>query len=298
MNIRSSRGSAGTVLVLLFLAVLVFFLFAAVGYYLAHLWLEGPLPPPSKKGEAEAARGPGPVLLLGLDRRYPQEPCRSDTIILVLPDPQEKRIALLSIPRDTRVRIPGYGMDKINSAYAYGEEKLLLRTLNSFLGAEIRDYVTVDFKGFQKIIDLLGGVELEVEKRIYYPEEGIDLYPGRQRLSGYNALAYVRFRGDPEGDLGRIRRQQKFLKALLEQVWNWNTIPKLPQLLAEGRKHVKTNMEFQELLSWALYFKDIDSSRVSFYTPPGEGQYIGGINYFLVDEREMSRLLRELPPLR
>ncbi|MBC7324022.1 MAG: LCP family protein, partial [Moorella sp. (in: Bacteria)] len=251
---------------IILLAFFTFGLFAFAGYRMAGLWLAGGIGPGkvNSPGQAEAAPGkPQTILLIGVDRRNPGEPARSDTIILAALDPSQPRVDLLSIPRDTRVKIPGYGFDKINAAHAYGGPGLLMATINDFLGTHIEKYVEVDFQGFEKIIDILGGVDIEVDKRMYYPEEGINLYPGFQHLNGYNALAFVRYRNDPEGDVTRVGRQQKFLQALIDQTLRLATVPKIPKLINEIIKEIDTNLTLKEILSLALAMKDLDSSAVA-----------------------------------
>ena len=128
---------------------------------------------------------------------------------------------MLSIPRDSRVKIDGHGWDKINHAYAYGGSKLSKSVVEKLLGIPIEYTVVMNFQGFVRMIDALGGVTIDVEKRMYYSDPYdddrglyIDLHPGVQKLNGKAAIEYVRYR-DEEGDIGRVARQQKFLTALL-----------------------------------------------------------------------------------
>lgn len=287
----------------LILAVLTFAAFAYAGYRVAGLVLAGN--PATGQGQqagsgaAEATTGKSEtILLIGVDQRVPGEPSRSDTIMLAVLDPQKPGVDLLSIPRDTRVKIPGYGYDKINAAHAYGGPQLLMDTINGFLGSHVDKYVEVNFQDFQKIIDILGGVDIDVDKRMYYPEENIDLKPGFQHLNGYNALAYVRYRYDPEGDITRVGRQQKFMKALIDQTLKLSTIPKIPRLVSEISKDVKTNLSVKEMLSLALSMKDLNGDAVNTYTIPGEGKYIGGVSYFIVDQQKLPGVLASISGLR
>ncbi|CEP68453.1 Cell envelope-related transcriptional attenuator [Moorella glycerini] len=300
---RQRRSSLLLIFGIILLAFFTFGAFAFAGYRLANLWLAGGLATgqgdKDGSGLAEAAPGqPQTILLIGIDRRQPQEPSRSDTIILAVLDPRKPQVDLLSIPRDTQVKIPGHGYDKINAAHALGGPRLLMDTLNNFLGTHIEKYVEVDFQGFEKIIDILGGVDINVDKRMYYPEEGINLRPGLQHLNGYDALGYVRFRNDPEGDITRIGRQQKFLQALIDQTLRLSTIPKIPRLVSEISKEVKTNLSLKEMLSLALSMKDLNGSDVTAHLVPGEGKYINGISYYLVDQKKLAETLAAIPNLR
>ncbi|WP_231115153.1 LCP family protein [Neomoorella thermoacetica] len=298
---------------LLILAILTFAASAYAGYRIADLRLGGnpatvqsqqvqaPQRQSSQDGSNAAVATPGKpetILLIGVDQRVPDEPSRSDTIMLAVLDPQKPGVDLLSIPRDTRVKIPGHGYDKINAAHAYGGPRLLMDTINDFLGSHVDKYVEVNFQGFQKIIDILGGVDIDVDKRMYYPEENIDLKPGFQHLNGYDALAYVRYRYDPEGDITRVGRQQKFMKALIDQTFKLSTIPKIPQLVSEISKDVKTNLSVKEMLSLALSMKGLNGSAVNTYTIPGEGKYVGGVSYYIVDQQKLPDVIAAIPNLR
>jgi len=282
-----------------FLALLIFGTFAFTGYLVASKMFDADLPRGGKDGLAEAAAAnPETVLLIGVDRREPEEPARSDTIMLAVLDPGQPQVDVLSIPRDTRVKIPGRGYDKINAAHAYGGPKLLLDTVNYLLGSHVTKYVELDFQGFEKIIDTLGGIEIDVDKRMDYPEEGIDLYAGLQRLNGYDALGFVRFRNDPGADITRIGRQQKFIQALVDQALKLSTVPKIPQLVTEISRYVDTNLSVKEMLSLALSMKDLNSSSINTYLLPGEGQYINDINYWVIDQKKLAETLAAVPNLR
>ncbi|AOQ23095.1 Transcriptional regulator LytR [Moorella thermoacetica] len=310
---KKQKNSLSLVACLLILAILTFAASAYAGYRIADLRLGGnpatvqsqqvqaPQRQSSQDGSNAAVATPGKpetILLIGVDQRVPDEPSRSDTIMLAVLDPQKPGVDLLSIPRDTRVKIPGHGYDKINAAHAYGGPRLLMDTINDFLGSHVDKYVEVNFQGFQKIIDILGGVDIDVDKRMYYPEENIDLKPGFQHLNGYDALAYVRYRYDPEGDITRVGRQQKFMKALIDQTFKLSTIPKIPQLVSEISKDVKTNLSVKEMLSLALSMKGLNGSAVNTYTIPGEGKYVGGVSYYIVDQQKLPDVIAAIPNLR
>lgn len=297
----AKRGSLFfKVLIFLFLSLITFTGFGLAGYHLAAYWLGHPVAmgdTGANPGEARTAL-PRVVLLIGVDARKDTEPSRSDTIMLAFLDEDSRRVDILSIPRDTYVRIPGHGSDKINAAHALGGPELLMETINTFLGTRVTKYVELDFHGFEKIVDTLGGVYIDVDKRMYYPEEGIDLKPGYQHLNGHDALSYVRFRNDPEGDITRIGRQQKFLKAMLDQALKLSTIPKIPSLVSDLSKYVKTNLTAKEMLALALFLKDVDSSMIVGHLVPGEGQYIKGISYWVADQDKLNTVLAEIPSLK
>jgi LCP family protein required for cell wall assembly len=134
------------------------------------------------------------VLVIGSDNRPGETKARSDVLMVASFDQKTGRVAVVSIPRDTRVQIPGYGYNKVNAAYAFGGAKLSRQVVESLLGVEIPYYVATDFNGFKDIIDTLGGVTIDVEQRMYYPEEGINLHAWpaaaaeRRRCPGVCAL--------------------------------------------------------------------------------------------------------------
>lgn len=233
------------------------------------------------------------VVLLGVDQRK-NEPSRADSIMVAFLDLEKPACNLLSVPRDTYVNVPGHGMTKINHAHAYGGPELLCQTLGSFLGIPLASYVEVNFEGFQEIVDTLGGVEIEVEKRMYYPAEGINLYPGKQHLDGKNALAYVRYRGDALGDIGRVERQQKFLKAVAEQALQLRTAWKAPQLIPQVAESLKTNLALNEMVALARTLQDLEPENLRTVLLPGDSARIDGISYWVCKPAEVASVVGEL----
>ena len=171
--------------------------------------------------------GPQTILVLGSDRRFGDAkagiPARSDTIIVVRLDPDKNATAILSIPRDLRVDIPGHGRDKINTAYALGGPKLTVRTVKELLGIPISHVVNVNFGGFRRAVDRLGCVYVDIDRRYFNDRGGpggyatIDLKPGYQKLCGKDALDYVRYR-HTDDDFVRAQRQQEFLRQAKNQI--------------------------------------------------------------------------------
>jgi polyisoprenyl-teichoic acid--peptidoglycan teichoic acid transferase len=170
--------------------------------------------------------GPQTILVLGSDRRYGDGkgiPARSDTIIVVRLDPDKNATAILSIPRDLRVDIPGYGKDKINVAYAEGGPKLTVQTVKELLAVQISHVVNVNFGGFQRAVNRLGCVYVDIDRRYFNDHGGpggyatIDLKPGYQKLCGKDALDFVRYR-HTDDDFVRAARQQEFLRQAKDQI--------------------------------------------------------------------------------
>lgn len=235
------------------------------------------------------------VLLLGCDMREGEKSGRSDTIMLAFINLEEGAVNLLSIPRDTRVALAeGKGTTKINHAYAYGGQALTRKTIENFLDVEVDRYVQVDFNGFAAIIDALGGVEYNVEQRMYKPEENIDLQPGLQKLDGKQSLAYVRWRGTATADIGRVERQQKFLNAVLDQVMSSGTIFKLPKLMNEINQSISTDFTVNELLALVEIYKEFPTVSFASDKLPGEGQTINGISYWTYYPNQTAALVQKM----
>lgn len=225
------------------------------------------------------------IVVMGVDERDADQG-RSDTLMVVMLDPKTDQVTVLSIPRDTRVRIPGKGWDKINHAFAFGGHKLTQETVEDFLGVRIHHYVVIDFKGFKSIVDAVDGIDIDVEKRMYYEDPYdnlvIDLQPGMQHLTGEQAIHYVRYR-DEEGDIGRVKRQQKFIKALYDKVTSPSNIKNMPQLLKVVSGMVKTDMYSSNITSIAATMKKALAQGLNTQSVPGEPEYIDGISYWIPD---------------
>ncbi len=193
------------------------------------IFQENSIPIPNIKNELDEVDpgGPQTILVLGSDRRFGDKkagiPARSDTIIVVRLDPDKEATAILSIPRDLRVDIPGHGRDKINAAYAEGGPRLAVRTVKQLLGLPISHVVNVNFGGFRRAVDRLGCVYAEIDRRYFNDNGGpdgyatIDLKPGYQKLCGSDALDFVRFR-HTDNDFVRAERQQEFLRQAKDQI--------------------------------------------------------------------------------
>lgn len=242
------------------------------------------------------------VLLLGIDDGdvdNPEVAKRTDAIILASFDPVTKEVALIAIPRDTRVKIPGHtGYDKANHAYAYGGAKLAKKMVATNLGVPVNYYILVDWQGFIEIIDLLGGIDIHVENSMKYEDPyanlKIDLERGYQHLDGHQAGEYVRFRADELGDIGRVQRQQKFLKAVVEQVFALETITKLPSILSTIHERVETDMNIMDMGRAINSFKSFSASAVKFEMLPGDFATVNNVSYWQIDQRAMNQMLQKL----
>ncbi len=239
--------------------------------------------------EPDAYEGRINVLVIGTDTRNGEEIARADTIMLCSVDTEKNLISILSIPRDTRVNIPGHGYDKINSSTIYGGPSMAMKTVSNLLGIRINKYAMIDYKGFKNLVDALGGVTMNVEQRMYHydPDDGgaytIDLYPGVQKLDGNKALQFVRYRSYALGDIQRAEQQQKFLTALIKEVLQPSTVVKLPSIVLSTYKDVKTNLSLNEIRKLAVAAKNMTDSTVQTQTLPGKFLNYNGISYWEAD---------------
>lgn len=207
---------------------------------------------------------------------------RTDTMMLAHVRPDDRRVYAVSIPRDTRVLIPGVGIDKANAANVYGGAKLVEQTLANFLNVPIDRYVRINTAGVIQMVDALGGVTLYVAQRMHYNDFSQHLYinfnQGWHHLNGAQAQAYIRFRHDNLADIGRIQRQQQFMHAMMEQVFKPATILKIPQILQVVRDNLDTDLstiEIFRLMRWAngLTKKDMQMVMLPGDFSPGSGTY-------------------------
>ena len=183
---------------------------------------------------------------------------RSDSMLLIRFDPSDRTVNMLSIPRDTQVPIPSYGVTKINAANVYGGAALAQEVVSNKLnGVEIDRYVRIDTSGLAALDDAIGGVEINVPKRMKYVDKtqnlNINLYPGMQNLNGEQAEGFARFRQDEEADIGRIKRQQIILKAVKAKIANPAIVLRLPELISIMQKHVDSSLSFDEMMAIATF---------------------------------------------
>ncbi len=236
------------------------------------------------------------VLALGVDSRggYDIDSTRSDTIMVATLNTNTKQIAAVSFPRDTYVNIEGYGYTKLNHATAYGGVPLLTETLENNFDIEIDNYVVIDFIAFERIVDELGGIEVDVPKRMFYSGNDvyIDLYPGVQQLDGETLLDYVRFRNDSDGDLGRIKRQQEAIEALGEKATSLSAFLKAPDMFDILGEHIKTDLATEELLSIAKKYSSFSKNDWHSMTLGGEAarSEIDNLWYYFYTEEDREAI--------
>lgn len=254
---------------------------------------------PFDKSETNAQQAnqenPGPefekfnILILGVDGRQGVND-RTDTIILASLDGETNEAQLLSIPRDTRVKIKG-AWDKINAAYAYGGLELTKETVTDFLGIQIDRYAIVDFSSLVSLVDEIGGIEVNVPVRMYVPLEGIDLKPGLQHLNGEQVLAYSRFRGTENGDIDRAKRQQEIIQLLAKEIISSENLTKLPALAEIVKENVQTDLTVKEMIALARIAPKSLEKGINTQVLPGKNKKIDGIWYWEPDLAALDSLL-------
>lgn len=276
--------------------IVVFVLSGMVGAFFANALVDNKPDYDNDKKGMLVAKDKATVMIMGVDERE-DDVGRSDTLMIATLDPDKNQAAILSVPRDTRVKIRGYGFDKINAAYAYGGRKLTQETIENLLNTHIDHYIKINVHGFTKIIDALGGIDIDVEKRMYYEDpwddDGglyIDLQPGMQHMDGKTAITYVRYR-DEEGDIGRIKRQQNFMKAVMDKLVSPTIIPKLPSIVSAVSDSVETDMSVSELLSFLGTLQEAKDNGLKSDMVPGKPVYIEGVSYWIPDISKTRQIL-------
>lgn len=213
------------------------------------------------------------IMLLGSDARKDEEG-RSDTLMIANYNQKTEKVKLISIMRDTYVEIPGYGMQKMNSAYTLGGPELVRQTIKENFDLDVHYYAMVDFKGFPKIADIIApdGIEVDIP---YTMSHGIymTLHPGVQRLQGEQLLGYVRFRHDSQNDFGRVARQQEVLSKLKEEAVSVHSLMNLPKLLGAADAYIDTNLDKMKMLSIGKGIMDNKSEKIDTLRIPVDNSY-------------------------
>ncbi|WP_216830633.1 LCP family glycopolymer transferase [Alkalihalobacterium elongatum] len=238
-------------------------------------------------------REPLSFLLTGVDSSGEEIKGRSDTIIVLTVNPNEKSVKMLSIPRDTRTTIIGRGTeDKINHAYAFGGVGMTMDTVEYMLGIPIDHYISVNMDGFKDIVDAVGGVT--VENSFAFTQDKFSFAEGEIRLNGEEALAYARMRKqDPRGDFGRNDRQRQIINGVIQEGAQISSITRLDDMLRAIGTNVKTDLDFDGMNKIQSKYREARHS-VEEIQITGSGQRINGIYYYIVPQEEINRVSNEL----
>jgi polyisoprenyl-teichoic acid--peptidoglycan teichoic acid transferase len=219
--------------------------------------------------------------------------CRSDVMLLVCVQERDKRAVVVSIPRDTMVQIPGYGTQKINAAHAFAGPTGAIRCVKSFLGIDVNHYVELNFDGFQKMINALGGVRVHIAKAINDPHAGY-VAAGDQVLDGWRSLVVVRSRRLLDGDIDRITNQQLFIKALIDKVKSEQSVWTGKKLLDIFASTCNSDYTADQVLTLSEELRGFSPDNVQFVTLPGIQQYVDGLSYFLASRGQVTRMVTEI----
>ncbi len=220
----------------------------------------------------------------------------SDTMLMLRFDPRNERVSVLSVPRDTRTNVDGV-VTKINEANRQGGPALSAQSVSELMGGVAIDrYMRINVQGVEKLIDALGGVEVDVPKDMKYQDDSQHLYinlkAGTQRLDGDKAMQFLRFRYDDQGDIGRVQRQQILMRSLTEQALNPTTIARLPKILSVIQSHVDTNLSVEELVALVGYTSQTRRSDVQMLMLPGDFSNYNDyeLSYWLPNYSEIDRI--------
>jgi len=248
------------------------------------------------------------ILLLGADE-VEKNSRHSDTIMAAVIDVRAVKITLFSIPRDTLVNYGGRDM-KINTIYASVFIKSghaaaadeVRKEVERLTGLSVPYYFLVDYGAVEEMVDLFGGIKLDIKKKMHYSDVAgglyIDFKPGLQKLDGKAAVKYLRFRSDPMADIGRIERQQKFVAAFLDKAKSRLTPEKIPRVYSILRRNLKTNVPVETVLRLYGIFKNYRLSDTRMLTLPGQPVSINGVSYWKTDARETRTALRRQKQLK
>ena len=246
----------------------------------------------------EEEREPVVVLLYGIDAgewvndKFRPGPGRADTIVLIKADLAAEEFSLLSIPRDTMVEIPGRsGFDKINHAYFYEGPELLVKTVESFTGVAVDHYIGFNYLAFKDVVDILGGVTFEVDEDIASRHE--DFEAGEQVLDGDEAFALVRFRSEPLGDIARVMRQQRFMRAVAREAEE-QALDQLLLLAIAAWKNIETDVSLNEAAIWGGLLLELEEEEITKEIVPGWFYNPNGISYWRPDPEETGAVIEKL----
>lgn len=239
------------------------------------------------------------VLIIGMDNRPGEVMSNTDTLIVASLDQKNKKMVLLSIPRDTQVFVNSK-KEKVNAIARLRKGPISTQEyIQELIATSIDGYVLTNFQGFKNIVDSLGGITINVEKDMYYDtgdeqDRFINLKKGSQRLNGTQALQYARFRNDELADISRASRQQEVIKAIVAEATTPRNIPKLPIIIPKVYQAIETNLNLGQIWSLSMAFKNKENYDVINQTLPGQFSDEEGISYWKVNPKESKVILNQL----
>jgi LCP family protein required for cell wall assembly len=241
------------------------------------------------------------ILCLGLDRNWTRKGMpytkgvRSDTMIVLSLDLTQRKAYALSVPRDLRVEIPDHGHSRINDAHRFGGIALTIETIQNFLGVTLDYYAIIKLGAVRRLIDAVGGIEVDVEKDMDYDDNWgqlhIHLKQGPQHLSGEQTEGYMRFRHDAEGDFGRMRRQQQVFRTISKTLKSPVILFKFDDLLSVLEENLDTNLTRKQLMALGRMFSETSPNDLTTDTVPAVDRPRDGIAYLEVLEKPKEALV-------
>ncbi|WBX81939.1 LCP family protein [Virgibacillus salarius] len=243
-------------------------------------------------------KDPVSILLMGVeDYATNGDKGRTDTLMVATFNPNDEKLKLLSIPRDTKVDIIGKGTrDKITHAHAFGGKKMTIDTVENFLGVPIDYYAKVNFDAFKNVVDILGGITVNVpfdfeQNSDDKVAEKLQFDEGEMELDGRHALAYARMRKeDPRGDIGRNERQQEVIKAIIKKAMSVGTVTKIDDLAQEMGNNVETNMSIKEGLAFYKEYSDFNVSKIDKIELKTHEERMNGISYQIAEPQSLEEV--------
>jgi len=231
------------------------------------------------------------ILAVGVDNSQGQG--LADAIIAMVVAPKTGEVAALAVPRDSWVLVPGVGTHRINASHSYGGLPLTIETVELLLGFPFDSHIEVNVPGLVDLVDAIGGIDLDVEKRMYYRDRSqgllIDLKPGVQHLDGKDAVGYIRFRHDAMGDLGRIERQRSFIRVLAEKLLSPEQVARLPAIAEKFVDTVTTDLTVRDLLTLKKVVEQVGPEGIRMATLPGHPNMVKGQSVLLLDAEEVQQ---------
>jgi LCP family protein required for cell wall assembly len=264
--------------------------------------------PPYTEGAAVSAGptladGAQTFLIMGVDAREGEAidgQVRPDSLMVVHLNPQSSACRILSIPRDTRTELPGYGLTKINHALAVGGIGYEVQVVSDLIDLPIDHYVLIDFNGFEDVVDALGGVTIDVPEA-FTAIDGTVFPAGEQRMNGTQALSYARHRSDAEGDFGRIKRQQQVIRALIRETGGLEVLASIREFLPAIQQNLRTDLSVPQMIDLATTYRSIcTEDAVTMLRLEGEIATFDDpllkmpLSYVVVDEAEIRRKVAAL----
>jgi len=234
------------------------------------------------------------VLLLGTDARPGEgsEGHRSDTNICVRVDPLEGIVSMVSVPRDTMIDLKGYGRNKFNAAFAYEGVPGAIRETNTLLGVQISHFVEVDFDHFEEVVNVLGGVEVDVPERINDWQAGPDIIEaGLQTLNGEQALTFARTRQFADGDFTRTSNQRILVEAIVKKVMQ-TPLPDMPGVIQALANSVTTDMKIQDMVGIATQMRNLGNLTIYSAMVPSSTAMISEISYVVTDKEALKEMMK------